>query len=399
MHSSSSSTYDVVIVGARCAGAATAMLLARAGMRVLLLDRAEPRTDTLSTHALMPGGVLQLAKWGLLDTLIAAGTPAITHTSFDYGTRTVTRPVPAAGVSALYAPRRTVLDALLAEQAAAAGAEVAFSVDVSRVLRDQHGRVCGVTGRDRRRGAFHAYAPLVVGADGLRSTIASAVDAPMTRRGQNAAAVWYAYVTDLANDGYRWFHQSRAAAGLIPTNDGATCVFAAIPTELFTMSSGRDHWRALTDAFAAAAPNAAGELRSATPAGPVRGWPGVPGFSRRPYGPGWALVGDAGYFKDPLSSHGITQALRDAELLADAIVAGHGGSEPITDALARYERLRDDLSADLFAVTDALASFTWDVEEGERLLYRLLSAMSGEAEFLSRTLAIGSAGAGRYGSE
>jgi flavin-dependent dehydrogenase len=376
------------------------MLLARAGMRVLLVDRAEPGTDTLSTHALMRGGVLQLAKWGLLDTLIATGTPAITQTCFDYGTHAITVPVKAAaGVPALYAPRRTVLDTLLAGQAAAAGAEVAFGVNISRVLRDQHGRVCGVTGRGRRRGTFHAHAPLVVGADGLRSTVARAVNAPMTRRGRNAAAVWYAYVTGLANQGYRWFYRPRAAAGLIPTNDDVTCVFAAMPADLFTMYSHRDRWRALTDAFARAAPNAAAELHSATPVGPVRGWPGVPGFSRKVHGPGWALVGDAGYFKDPASTHGITQALRDAELLADAIVAGHGGSEPISDALARYEHIRDELSVDLFSVTDALVSFTWDQEELERLLRRLSSAMSGEVELLSRTMAIGSAGSGRYEPE
>ncbi|GAA1010255.1 FAD-dependent oxidoreductase [Acrocarpospora pleiomorpha] len=383
MHSPSAGRYDALVVGARCAGAATAMLLARAGLRVLVVDRAESGTDTLSTHALMRAGVLQLAKWGLLEGVIAAGTPAITHTHFDYGTHATTLAIRAtAGVPALYAPRRTVLDALLLGKAAAAGADIALGVNVAGVHRDRHGRVCGVTGRDRQ-GAFHAYAPMVVGADGLRSTIAEAVGAPVTRRGRNAGAVWYAYVTGLANEGYRWFYRPGAAAGFIPTNGGATCVFAGMPAGLFGASRRKDHRQALADAFSRAAPNAVGELRAAVPAGPVRGWPGAPSLIRAAHGPGWALVGDAGYFKDPLGTHGITQALRDAQLLAESIVAGHGGSEPIETALARYEHIRDDLSADLFTATDDLASYDWNLGEAHRLLRRLSGAMSQELELLT----------------
>ncbi|GAA0999689.1 NAD(P)/FAD-dependent oxidoreductase [Acrocarpospora macrocephala] len=383
MHSPSADRYDVLVVGARCAGAATAMLLARAGLRVLVVDRAESGTDTLSTHALMRAGVLQLAKWGLLESVIAAGTPAITQTHFDYGTHAATVPIRAtAGVPALYAPRRTVLDALLLDKAAAAGAHVTLGVNITGVHHDRLGRVCGVTGRDRRN-VFHAYAPLVIGADGLRSTIAEAVGAPVTKRGRSAGAVWYSYVTGLANEGYRWFYRPGAAAGFIPTNGGATCVFAGMPASLFGVSRVQDHRQALADAFARAAPRAAAELRAAVPAGPVRGWPGVPSLIRAAHGPGWALVGDAGYFKDPLGTHGITQALRDAQLLAESIVSGHGGSEPIETALARYERTRDELSADLFTATDAIASYDWDLREVHRLLRRLSGAMSQEVELLT----------------
>jgi flavin-dependent dehydrogenase len=391
----SNGRYDAVIVGARCAGAATALLLARAGLRVLLVDRAARGTDTLSTHALMRAGVLQLAKWGLLGDVVAAGTPPITRTCFEYGDRGATVEIrPEAGVPALYAPRRTVLDALLVEHAAAAGAELAFGVAVTGLVWDRRAQVNGITGRGHARAdaqteqndarpTFRAYAPLIIGADGIRSTVATAVDAPTTRRGSHAAAIWYTYVTGLPDDAYQWFYRPGAAAGFIPTNDGAACVFAGMPADLFRVFGPRSHRRALADGVARAAPQATAE-------GPVRGWPGVPGFARKPYGPGWALVGDAGYFKDPLGTHGITQAFRDAELLAGAIVSGLGGAEPIEDALARYERVRDEVSADIFAAVDALASFGWDGDEVERLLRRHAVSMKAEVDLLS-----GVAGAGR----
>jgi len=132
--------YDAVVVGARCAGSATAMLMARAGMRVLLLDRVHPTRDTLSTHALMRAGVLQLDRWGLLDRIAAAGTPAVTGTTFHYadGAEHVALTAP------LYAPRRTVLDPILLAAAEEAGVETRFGVDVHAVTRADSGRVTGV---------------------------------------------------------------------------------------------------------------------------------------------------------------------------------------------------------------------------------------------------------------
>ncbi|WP_214110229.1 FAD-dependent oxidoreductase [Acrocarpospora catenulata] len=377
--------YDAIVVGARCAGAATAMLLARAGLRVLLADRAAPGTDTLSTHALMRGGVLQLTRWGLLDGVVAAGTPAITRTSFDYGCQATTVTIRAsAGVSALYAPRRTVLDPLLAEAAEQAGAEVAFGFAVTGVHRDGQGRVCGVTGRDGLGRSRHAYAPLVIGADGLSSTVAEAVGATVTGRGRHASAFWLTYVTGPSNQGYRWFYRPGASFGLIPTNDGATCVFGGLPAAGFRAPARGARWQALLDMFTGAGlDETADELRSAAPVSPVRGWPGVPNTRRAACGPGWALVGDAGYYKDPIGTHGITQALRDAQILADAVVAGYGGAGPVADALARYERLRDGLSAGLFAATDAVAAHDWDLDTLQELLRRLSSEMSREVDFLS----------------
>lgn len=220
-------TWDVIVVGSRIAGASTALLLARAGLRVLVLDRARRGSDTLSTHALMRAGVLQLSRWGVLDEVVR-GTPPVRRTLFHYydedPVTVSSRPSP--GVPALYAPRRTVLDTVLADAAERAGATVRHGTAVTGVLRDEHGRVTGV--RTRRRGGPDGAerAPLVVGADGLRSAVADAVGAPVLWRGEAATNVLYGYVTDLPAAGYEWYYGAGVGAGLIPTHDGLTCVFA-----------------------------------------------------------------------------------------------------------------------------------------------------------------------------
>ncbi len=162
--------YDVVIAGARCSGASTAMLLARQGLRVLVVDPTEHGSDTLSTHALMRGGVLQLHRWGVLDAVRAAGTPAIRKTTFHYGEEATEVMIkPRDGVDALYAPRRTVLDTVLVDAALSAGAEVAHGRSVVGLLGDPQERIRGVriTGVDKS--VTEVAADLVIGADGVRS--------------------------------------------------------------------------------------------------------------------------------------------------------------------------------------------------------------------------------------
>ena len=165
--------YDVIIAGARCAGAATALLLARGGLRVLVVDPARRGSDTLSTHALMRGGVLQLHRWGVLDALRARGTPPTRTTTFHYGDEVITVPIKERdGVDALYSPRRTVLDAVLVEAAEAAGAEIVHSRSLVGLRRTGGRRVCGawIAGTDRE--AVEIEAGLVIGADGIHSRVA-----------------------------------------------------------------------------------------------------------------------------------------------------------------------------------------------------------------------------------
>jgi len=204
MSTRTSQHYDVVIAGARCAGAATAMLLARQGARVLLLDRSRYGTDTLSTHALMRGAVLQLHRWGLLPRVIAAGTPPVRSATFHLpGAVSTVQIKPRHGVEALYAPRRIVLDAILADAARSAGADVRFGASVTGLRRNRAGRVTGITGRVGAA-RLEVSADLVIGADGRRSTIARCVGAAAAHIAPASSAVIYRYFRDDATAGYHW---------------------------------------------------------------------------------------------------------------------------------------------------------------------------------------------------
>lgn len=375
-----SSRYDVVVVGARVAGASTALLLARGGARVALVERAAYGTDTVSTHALMRAGVHQLHRWGLLDEVVATGVPAIRRTTFHYSD---SEPVEvairsSAGVAALYAPRRHVLDRMLVDAAGAAGVDVRHEAVVTALLRDNTGRVAGVRAADRAGRAFDVPAMITVGADGIRSTVADGAGSAVVRRGRSCSAMLYRYYADLPATGYEWAYGHRAAAGFIPTNEGRTGVFVGTtPCRLRALRRDGTE-RAFATLLAAAAPRLAERIASAAPDSRVHGWAGATGFMRRSWGPGWALVGDAGYFKDPITTHGMTDALRDAELLADAILEALAGVVPEAVALARYQAIRDQLSSELFDVTERVASYAWGLDEVRSLLREVSSAMNAE---------------------
>jgi 2-polyprenyl-6-methoxyphenol hydroxylase-like FAD-dependent oxidoreductase len=374
--------HDVVVVGARSGGAATALLLARSGLRVLVLDRSAYGSDTLSTHALMRGGVVQLHRWGLLDRVVASGTPPIRQTTFDYGTEQVTVSIKSAGgVDALYAPRRTVLDPILVDAASEAGATFRFGVSVTDLVHGPDGRVLGVRARARDGRRVEHRARWVVGADGIRSVIARGGQAPVLLEGLHAAPAVYGYWSDLPAQGYEWVFRPGWSTGIIPTSDGQVCVFAGGGGPLPT--GGRaalEAWyRAALDA---AGPRLAARLEAATPPTALRAFPGVRGHLRQPWGPGWALVGDAGFFRDPITAHGITDALRDAELLATALLAEIGGTEPEHEALAGYQARRDPLAERFLHVSDEIATYTWTQAEVMALHRRLSGALADEVEVL-----------------
>jgi flavin-dependent dehydrogenase len=367
--------HDVIVVGARVAGAATAMLLARAGHDVLVLERGRYGADTVSTHALMRAGVVQLRRWGLLDQLVAAATPAVQLTTFHYGNEAVPVPVqPGAGITALYAPRRTVLDPVLADAARDAGARVEYGSTVSTLVRDTDGRVRGVEGVTANGTPISARARLVVGADGTHSRVAREVGATPYLSARAASAFVYAYFTPLDVNGYDWFWAPGAAAGAIPTNDG-TLVFAASATN---PSLEPSFWSQLD----VAAPHFVAQVRDAERTSRWHRWAGTLGYHRQSWGPGWALVGDAGQFKDPISAHGITDALRDAELLANAVDRGLRGALPLPTALRAYQESRDAIARPMFYVTDRLAAFDWDATEVRTLLLDLSRAMQAEMQVI-----------------
>ncbi|MDG6101358.1 NAD(P)/FAD-dependent oxidoreductase [Dactylosporangium aurantiacum] len=331
--------YDVIVVGARPAGAATAVLLARRGLKVLLVDRARFPSDTLSTHQVQPAGIDRLRRWGLLDGLLAAGTPVTERVRFDVGGTVLAGGFPQGGT--LCSPRRTVLDTLLVDAARQAGAEVVEGFHVAGLTRDGTGRVDGIRGRD---GGEH-HAPVVVGADGKHSLVAKEVAAPVLRAAPARTVASYAYWEGVELPQGELYHRPGRAVAAFPTNDGLTMVYAAAPVEEFGA------WRTDVEGHLLAAVDGCGDLGARVRAGRraerLRTTIDLPNVVRRAYGPGWFLAGDAATVMDPVTAQGISNALADAELLADTIAEGRGGEA--------YQRARDEARLPLFELTIGLA--------------------------------------------
>ncbi|MCH8200226.1 MAG: NAD(P)/FAD-dependent oxidoreductase [Chloroflexi bacterium] len=335
--------YDAIVVGARCAGAPTAMLLARAGHRVLMVDRDTFPSDVISTHFIHPWGVAHLADWGLLDRVLATNCPELIKITFHpagvapggpFGELPDGRPIIA------LAPRRTVLDPILIEGAVEAGVEFREGFSVRGVIRDSGGRVTGVTGR--HAGAEVAEeASIVIGADGLRSRIARLVEAEEYDRVPTLLFAYYAYWGGLPTDGATFgFAPGNAGILIFPTNDEQSCVAVAWPIERFDEVRGDvagHHRRAIEQLL----PDFAERMQA--PQGGVKflGMADLPHYIRKPYGPGWALAGDAGYHCDPTNGLGIGNAFEQAVWLARALDAGLSGQQPMDEALAEFQRTRD----------------------------------------------------------
>ncbi len=351
---------DVVVVGARCAGAASAMLLARQGIDVLVVDRASQLGDTMSTHAITRGGVVQLDRWGLLDEVLATGTPPISKVTFHLGGLAQAMAVkPKAGVSFLIAPRRRVLDNLMLHAAAAAGAQVRLGISVDEVIHDGEGRVTGVAGRTGDGTPVTLRARLVIGADGIKSRIARAVDAAILDEFVTDTGAYFTYFDGIPWDGFEFYIADQAFTGVFPTNDGAACVWVVAngdAIEAIRAEHGA-HEMGFHQLVRRSAPGLAARLVDARRVDRLRMALRYPSFVRHPVGPGWALVGDAGYYRDAITGHGITDAFRDAELLAAAVGALRRDEQSETVAMRRYTIEREAGLRPIFDVTNALASW------------------------------------------
>jgi len=374
-------TFDVIIVGARVAGAATGMLLARAGLRVLIVDQAHFPSDTLSTHQIQMPGVARLAKFGLLEALLDAGTPPTPNVRFQTGSAVVEGEFPDYnGIKMMISPRRTILDALLVDAARTAGAEVrerCSLVDLSR----EGDRVSGVRLQDRRTGAsMTESAAILVGADGKHSKVASLVGAIDRRDFPASTFAFYTYWDGLPVKGGEIYSGSGFAASAWPTNDGLTMTYVAGRIADF------DAVRRDPTAHLIATLDNAGSLgeraRAAVQAGPTRGTSDLPNVIRTAYGPGWALIGDAGLVIDPITGLGIGHALRDAELLSTGIVQGLGGARHLHDAMPHYEKQRDHETTPAFNWTVDLARLRGANEVEERLFKAIGADQTETSHFL-----------------
>jgi 2-polyprenyl-6-methoxyphenol hydroxylase-like FAD-dependent oxidoreductase len=375
--------YDAIVVGARVAGAPTALLLARAGHRVLLVDRDPFPSDTMSTHYIHQPGVACLKRWGLLDRIVASGCPPITWWRFNLGPLVLQGWGPSIdGIAEAYAPRRTVLDTILVEAAAAAGVEVRTGFSVQDLTWDDD-RVTGIRGRSRDGSTVTEQTHVVVGADGIHSTVARAVNAPRYHEKPPLACYYYAYWRD-------------ARVPYIEAGAGDGCFYVIIPTndDQVVVAVGRKHaqfhaYRADVEGtyfatLAAMAPELGARLEAGTRVSRYVGTADLPNFYRRPYGPGWALVGDAGYHKDPYTGYGITDAFRDAESLAAALDAGFSERQPMADALASYQRTRDAITLPLYEFICQLAAL--DPPPAE--MQALFGALAGNPEALSQFIGV-----------
>lgn len=368
------SRYDVIVVGARCAGSPLAAMLANRGLRVCLLDKADPATDTPSTHLIQGSGVRVLERLGVANTLTARTDPitrarlAFNATRVDTGDKAAVIGGPALNL------RRPVLDPILADHARTAGVEVHIGVAVTGLVRDDSGRVAGVV---TDQGTIRAG--LVVGADGVRSTIARLAGARE-------------YLTTPVERGFIWGYFEGAAAPTSTLWIGkiADVGYLASPTSdqqfLAAIAVSRADWpatvRDLDTAFAsglAGWPDLADALAGARRIGGCQVMAHGHGYFRQSAGPGWVLVGDAGHFKDPTPGQGIADALRQVERLAPAIESAldGAGDRPLTD----WWHWRDRDAIEMYWLARQIGASGPIPAIQELMLTRLTSTPAGVARF------------------
>ena len=363
------SRYDAIVVGARCAGAPTAMLLAQRGHRVLLVDRSRFPSDTLSTLVIQPPGVAALDRWGLLGEVKATGCPPIEQYRFDFGPVVISgRPRSVEGHSIAIAPRRTLLDKLLVDAADRAGVEVREGFTVEGLLIDD-GAVVGIRGQADGGGEVVETARVVIGADGHNSRVARAVNAERYHEKPMLANASYSFWRDLPVDAFTTVMRGDRAFVTIPTNDDLTLLLVGCPfaqASEFRRDLERNYFEAINRE-----PEWADRVARATRVERFTGG-GVPNFFRKPYGLGWVLVGDAGYTKDPITAQGMSNAFADAERVAEGLDATWRGDLPFEEAMARYHAERD-AALPMYEFTTQLATF----EPPPPDLQELLGAMAG----------------------
>ncbi|HWL91744.1 MAG TPA: NAD(P)/FAD-dependent oxidoreductase [Actinomycetota bacterium] len=374
-------TFDAIVVGARVAGAPTAMLLARKGYRVLLVDRATFPSDTMSTHLIHAPGMALLHRWGLADRVIATGCPPVTAYRLDLGPFAIAGAPRGTDVEAhAFAPRRTVLDAILVDAAAEAGADVRQGTSVDSLIMED-GVVRGIRAHDRSGASFEERARVVIGADGVHSSVARWVGSPMTHEVPALEALYYAYWSAFPTDGeFQLYQRDQRGFGVIPTNDDLTVVVVTWPVDEFE-ANRNDLLGNYLRAFEAD-PSLAERAREARRETRLVGAK-MQNFYRRSHGPGWALIGDAGYHKDAVTAQGMTDAFRDAELVSSALDDAFSGRRSQDEALAGYERERDGSTRPMFDLTCQLASHEPPSDEEVELFAAIASHEDATRDFVS----------------
>ena len=377
--------YDAIVIGARVAGSPTAMLLARKGYHVLLLDRASFPSETVSTHMITVAGSAQLRRWGLLDRVEATNCPPVRNIKLDlsfeqFGDFTLTGfPPPIDGdFAAIYAPKRVVLDKILVDAAVEAGAELREDFTVTEILMDGE-RVTGIRGNPRGGETVTEEAHIVIGADGKHSLVARSVDASMYATTPAGTCGYYSYWSGVPIDSLEFYTRPKRTIVAFPTNDNQAAIFVEWTNQEFHTfrANLEENFLKTLDEIA---PDLARRVRNGKRVHRFMGTAELPNFFRKPYGPGWALVGDAGCHKDPITAQGITDAFRDAEFLSQAIDAAFAGHQRLDEALADYERRRNEVLMPIYEFIcerATLAPFPLEFQQ-------VLNALRGNQEGINR---------------
>jgi flavin-dependent dehydrogenase len=371
--------YDALVIGARCAGAATAMLLARRGHKVLLLDRSAFPSDIPHGHFIHRQGPAYLHRWGLLEQVVSSGCPAVDHVISDFGDFPLEcEDVRVGDVAFGCGPRRRILDAILVDAAVAAGAEFRPHCAVENLLASGDS-VGGVRCRDTRtQTVSEERARLTIGADGRNSPLARAVQAPVYDAVPALTCYYFSYWADVPGRGLELYLRDKHVIFAFPTNGSLFAIFAGWPVQEFPkIKSGvkRRFLQALD-----AVPALAERVRCGRRAERFYGTADLPNFFRKPIGPGWALVGDAGHHKDPFLALGVRDAFAQAELLAEAAHGAFSGVRDFDDALRDYERVRNESSIASYRLNLDRAAFL----PAPRELLELRAALRGHKEDATR---------------
>jgi 2-polyprenyl-6-methoxyphenol hydroxylase-like FAD-dependent oxidoreductase len=363
-----------------------AMLLARKGYRVLMVDRANFPSDTLSTHVVQPLGAAALSRWGLLERLVETGAPPIDTYAFDFGPFTITGAPGTEDAPVAYCPRRTVLDKLLVDAAAEAGVEIREDFTVDEILMED-GRVVGIKGHVKSGDAVTERADIVVGADGRNSLVAETVRPEKYNERPPLLAPYYTYWSGLPMNGrFETYIRPNRGFAAAQTHDGLTMIVGGWPYSEFATNKKDIEGNYLK--LLGLAPGFADRLRGAKREGRLAGAP-TPNFFRKPYGPGWALIGDAGYIKDPITAQGINDAFRDAERCAVALDEGLTGARSLDEAMGDYQRERDAKVLPMYEFTCQLATLEPPPPEMQQLfgaIHGNQKAMDGFAQVNAGTV-------------
>lgn len=371
--------YDAVIVGARCAGASLAMLLGRQGLKVLMLDGSSFPSDKItSTHFIWQSGVACMTRWGLIEKLEATNCPSHDNYVLDMGGLELRGGVKTedGGVTTSYAPRRHVIDNLLIEEARAAGVEFEDEAKVVELLKDG-GRVVGLRYRNKDQETVEVSSRIVVGADGIKSTIAELAGAETYNYHEKSQQIFFSYFKNTDLTTVEFYSRPGRMGFAWPSNDGevvAGFCCRGEDAEKMTGDIVGNYWSELE----AMSPDFCARLKAADQTAPVRTG-GTPSYMRTAGGPGWALTGDAGMNMDPVSASGISNAFIQAEMLSEAIADGVK-NDRLDENIAKFGSERDARFAAYFAFTADLAKLEPETPDEIVQLFVAMASQQEEAE-------------------